>query len=104
MKSLTAKLVLCLTSVIGISLLAQMQSSNTGSSEEISEIVQSLPKCSHFRLELERGARGTGVEQHYMELMRKQRTKRATIHVTCALIRGRASGPFLVTRRLYFRE
>lgn len=83
---------------------AIMQETGTAEIQDIQRIIQCLPACSHFRFNLEHGEHGTGVEQPYMGRMRAQGIKRAIFQVTAGLSSERASEPFRVTRRLYFRE
>jgi hypothetical protein len=104
MKHVAAHLALSVSCLIGALSSAQLPSHNAQNGDEIDAIVQSLPKCSHFRLELEQGGRGTGIEEPYMSLLREHGIKRAIFQVTAPLRRGHVGVPLLVARRLYFRR
>lgn len=72
-------------------------------SASIEQLISELPRCSVLRGELERGARGNGVDQPYMEKMRRQGVRRASLELHAALRTSRTED-IQVVKRLYFSD
>src|SRR5438445_984848 len=71
--------------------------------QEIRAIIESLPQFSSLRRDVERGRRGTGVAEPYMEAMKTAAVRRASFKVYSVWRHGR-SEQCRVVRRLYYSE
>lgn len=69
----------------------------------VEEVIQQLPSCSELRNSLEQGNRGSGIEQPYMEEMRREGVKRVFVEVFSTWQQGHVVN-LKITHRLFFTK